>query len=299
MNRANQCPMCIWALLRGQSSFNSRDDTSLLRIYARNSNIGFLQSSTWMQQHIAHRDKDNTPQSQQDTVTPVHFHKKKMKQWWEKWMPKIFSTHICKKKHPQNYRYFTWKKSQPKAPPVVPFARSPRAPCGSAPSCLHSASAGAVAVPRRPPHAPDGRSRLGDIAPWSSATFWEKKHGWYSISNILCNIIYVNMSWYISLIFFDLFFNFPLSVDIAAEIRQRWSAKTKTSTSSVPCDPSHVVLPLWENPPTKTTTWNFCRRASKALVDKESPLHSGYHLFRLLRRACLSPSTEKPADSSL
>lgn len=188
-------------------------------------------------------------------------------------MPKIFSTHICKKKHPQNYWYLTWKKSQPKAPPVVPFARSPRAPCGSAPSWLHSASAGAAAGPRRPPHAPHGRSRLGDIALWSSATFWEKKHGWYSISNIF-NVIYVNMSWYISLIFFDLFFNFPLSVDIAAEIRQRWSAKTKTSTSSAPCDPSHVVLPLWENPPTKTTTWNFCRRASKALVDKESPLHS-------------------------
>ena len=216
---------------------------------------------------------------------------KKMKQWWEKWMPKIFfkkrgsQIHIYKKKHPQNYRYFTWKKSQPKAPPVVPFARSPRAPCGSAPR-LHSASAGAAAVPPRPPHAPHGRSHLGDIAPWSSATFCGKKHGWYGILYCICN---KNMSWYISLIFFDLFFNFPLSVDIAAEIRQRWSAKTKTSTSSVPCDPSHVVLPLWENPPTKTTTWNFCRRASKALVDKESPLHSGYHLFKCVQ-VCFLPS---------
>lgn len=206
---------------------------------------------------------------------------------------------IYKKKHPQNYRYFTWKKSQPKAPPVVPFARSPRAPCGSAPSC-HSASAGAAAVPRRPPHAPRGRSRLGDIAPWTSATFWEKnmvdKLIWYI--KYIIYVIYVNMSWYISLIFFDLCFNFPLSVDIAAEIRQRWSAKTKTSTSSVPCDPSHVVLPLWENPPTKTTTWNFCRRASKALVDKESPLHSGYHLFKCVQ-VCFLPSTPSGLLESL
>ncbi len=95
------------------------------------------------------------------------------------------------------------------------------------------------------------------------------------------------MSWYISLINFVLIFPLPVS-DIAAEIRQRWSAKTRTSTSSVPCDPSHVVLPLWENPPTKTTTWNFCRRASKALVMAKKPLQvSRYHLFKYVQVGCV------------
>lgn len=57
------------------------------------------------------------------------------------------------------------EKKLQKAPPVVPFARSPRALCGSAPSWLHShASAGAAAV-HRMPCVPHGRSHLGDIHP--------------------------------------------------------------------------------------------------------------------------------------
>ena len=62
-----------------------------------------------MQQHIAHRDKDNTPQSQHDTVTPVHFHKKD-----ETMMGKMDAQNIFQKKR------FTDSHLQKETPPELP-----------------------------------------------------------------------------------------------------------------------------------------------------------------------------------
>ena len=57
--------------------------------------------------------------------------------------------------------------------------------------------------------------------------------------------------------------------------RKRWSARTRTSTSSLWA--LLVVFSSWDNPPTKITTWNFRRTASKALEfssARNRPRHS-------------------------
>ena len=194
INRLNQCQIYgIWAFLRGQSSFNSRDDTSLLRVDARDSNIGFLQSSTWMQQPIWTRII--LPKGYKTLIVPST---KNMKRWWKKMnaqnlkentdshpqkeTPPEIPLHIHNSPKHRNKKTKTNIKRQQWKAKLLQSYRSRKAP-----EPLVDRLQGGF-IPRQQKQRPwigclaghTGR-RTSETATWSCATFLWKKHGWYSM----------------------------------------------------------------------------------------------------------------------